>query len=208
MELVSSFISALDGVAFIEQNDVDLLFVDIEMPDLDGLSLVRSLSKPIKVIFTTAYRHYAVEGFAVDAADYLIKPISYASFLKSINKVSERYFLQQSSNDSEEYIFVKSSYKTVRITLAEISYIEAKNEYIDIVMEGGERITTKTTIRFMEETLPGDMFMRVHRSFVVNLNKVAIVERSRIVFGEEQIPIGNQYAAQFNEFCNQKLITR
>ncbi len=212
LELVASFRDAINAVAFIEQNEIDLIFVDIEMPDLDGLSLVRSLTKPIKAIFTTAYRHYAVDGFAVDAADYLVKPISYAAFIKSINKVSERYFSSTNANspkgDLEEYIFVKTSYKTIRVNLTEIKYIEANNEYIDIVTDSGERITTKATIRSMEESLPSSYFMRIHRSFIVNLNKVTEVERTRIIFNDEHIPIGNQYASQFNEFCNQKLIKK
>lgn len=188
LELVGSFDSAITALEFLHSNAVDLLFVDINMPQLSGLEFVEALPSDIKVIFVTAYREYALEGFALDAADYLLKPLSYGSFLKSVEKVNSRYF----NTTPIDYIFVRADYRSVRIDLDDILYIESKREYLDIVLASGDTITTHGSLNSISEKLPTDNFIRAHRSFIINLKQVRIIERNSVVFGKQYIPINEQ----------------
>lgn len=210
LEVVALCRSAFDAIEFLSNNDVDLMFVDINMPDLNGMDFVKSLSQKPQVIFTTAYSEYAIEGFQVDALDYLLKPISYAAFLKSANKAKNWFELNQHQVDtiqtSKESLFVKSEFKIVRIFLSEIKYIESSNEYIVIHLITGDTVTTLIRLKVIEEKLPKDLFMRVHRSFIVNLNQIKVVERNRIVFDNVYIPVGEQYKANFQEFVNKTFL--
>jgi two-component system LytT family response regulator len=187
------------------------MFVDINMPDLNGMDFVKSLKNKPQVIFTTAYSEYAMDGFAVDALDYILKPISYAGFLKSVNKAKSWFELNEKQADSVQTtvdcIFVKSEYKLIRILLSEIKYIESSNEYIKIVLVNGDPITTLIRLKVMEEQLPKDKFMRVHRSFIVNLDRVNVVERNRIIFDHNiYIPIGDQYKDNFQAFVDKTFL--
>ncbi len=208
LELVNSFESAIEAATFLQTDKIDLMFVDIEMPDLNGIELVRAIANPPKVIFTTAYRDYALEGFAVDAADYLLKPIGYSDFLKAVSKTKERYFADSGNNAQEmnDFIFVKSNYKTLRVNLSEVLFVEASREYVNIYLENEEMISSNTSLKSIEELLPTHRFMRVHRSFIVNLQKVEVIERNRIIFGRQIVPVGNQYMELFQEFCNKKIV--
>ena len=203
--------SALQAMDFLSANRVDLMFVDINMPDLNGMEFVKSLSHPPKVIFTTAYSEYAVEGFRVDALDYLLKPISYSHFLKAANKAKEWFDrreqkpIQIESND--EFLFIKSEYKIVRINLADITYVEGMREYVRIHLTGQSPVMTLMSLTKLEEKLPGSEFMRVHRSFIVNLQKITTVERNRIVFDKGvYIPISDAYKEKFQEFLNRNFL--
>jgi DNA-binding LytR/AlgR family response regulator len=171
--------SAFEAMEFLANNQVDLMFVDINMPDLSGMDFVKSLAQKPQIIFTTAYSEYAVEGFKVDALDYILKPISYDVFLKSANKAKIWFELSQKQTETiqttQDSLFVKSEYKMVRIFLSEIKYIESSNEYIQIHLILGEPVTTLIRLKVMEEQLPKDKFMRVHRSFIVNLDKVKVI---------------------------------
>lgn len=190
LEFKGSFETAIDALSFLRENSVDLMFVDINMPQITGLEFVEALSSKIKVIFVTAYREYALEGFNLDAADYLLKPLSYASFLKSVEKVSSRYFdAEHNAINDSGYIFVRSNYRSVRIDFNNILYIESKREYLDIVLSNGEVITTHGSMNSIFEKLPADGFLKVHRSYIVNKQKISIVERNTIVFGKKYIPI-------------------
>ena len=208
LELTGSFESALDAFSFLQSNSVDLMLVDINMPDLNGIEFVKALSSSAKFIFTTAHREYAVEGFQVDAADYLLKPIGYSDFLKSVNRAKERYFQeivsQISTNDVADFIFVKSNYKIVRVNLSDIEYIESMREYVRIVLEDQVSITTLASMKSLEKNLPNDIFLRVHRSFIVNLNKIKTIDRNRIVFRKTYIPVSKQYQDIFQSFCDKK----
>jgi two-component system LytT family response regulator len=210
-ELIESFESALQAISFLSEIDVDLMFVDINMPDLSGMDFVKSLNNPPKVIFTTAYSEYAIDGFKVDAIDYLLKPIGYADFLKAAEKAKER--LRPSiaeppkveSND--EFLFIKSEHKILRINLMDIKYIESMREYVRIFLDGQKPIMALMSMRKMEEFLPTSYFMRVHRSFIVNLKKVAHVERHRIVFDHKvYIPISDPYKAKFQKFLDDNFL--
>ena len=186
LELIATCKNAYEALEVLKEKEVNLMFIDIDMPDISGLDLVKSLVKKPQIIFTTAYSEYAFEGFQVDAIDYLLKPINYAAFLKAANK-SKIWFEanspekaeQQPKSDRKE-IFVKSNYKVVRILLADISYIESANEYIKIFLDNQEVITTFMRLKNIEELLPAGDFMRVHKSFIINLNKILAVDRNRI----------------------------
>ena len=199
--------SAFEALEFLKENEVDLMFVDINMPDLNGMDFVKSLTKKPQVIFTTAYSEYAMEGFKVDALDYILKPISYDVFLKAATKVQSWFDRANKTTETiqttPDYLFVKSEYKLVRILLSEIKYIESANEYIQIHLVGQEPVTTLIRLKVMEEQLPKNSFMRIHRSFIVNLNQVKVIERNRIVFDQKvYIPIGEQYKHTFQAFID------
>lgn len=202
--------SAFEALELLEEKDVDLLFVDINMPDLNGLDFVKSLTKRPQIIFTTAYSEYAIDGFQVDAIDYLLKPIAYTSFLKAVNKARTWFELKQQKtpdeNDLDKEIFVKSEYKMVRVLLSDILYIESANEYIRIHLDNSEVITTLMRLKNMKEQLGNTHFMRVHRSFIVALAKIKEIERYRISMGTKIIiPIGEQYREAFQEYMDKRM---
>ena len=209
LELIATCKNAYEALEVLKEKEVNLMFIDIDMPDISGLDLVKSLVKKPQIIFTTAYSEYAFEGFQVDAIDYLLKPINYAAFLKAANK-SKIWFEanspekaeQQPKSDRKE-IFVKSNYKVVRILLADISYIESANEYIKIFLDNQEVITTFMRLKNIEELLPAGDFMRVHKSFIINLNKILAVDRNRIFIDKKKhIPVGVQYKEIFNKYMD------
>jgi two-component system LytT family response regulator len=207
LECVALCQSAYEAMDYLTNNEIELMFVDINMPDINGMDFVKSLKKRPQVIFTTAYSEYAIEGFQVDALDYILKPISYAGFLKAANKAKIWFDLNQKQPETiqttPECLFVKSEYKLVRIMLAEIKYIESANEYIQIHLLKDEPISTLIRLKVIEEQLPKDRFMRVHRSFIVNLDRVKVIDRNRIVFDNKvHIPIGDQYKETFQAFID------
>lgn len=203
--------SALEALEIIEKREVDLMFVDINMPDINGIDFVKALEKKPGIIFTTAYSEYAIDGFKVNAIDYLLKPISYSIFLKSATKAKNWFEVSQKKDEiistTPDYLFVKSEYKLVRIRLSDIKYIESANEYIKIHLMNDEPVTTLIRLKSMEEQLPKDKFLRVHRSFIVNLDQVKVIERSRIIFDQKvYIPIGEQYKENFQAFVDRTFL--
>lgn len=216
LELVKACNSALEALDLLAKDPVDLIFADINMPDLNGVDFVKSLiNKPI-IIFTTAYTEYAIEGFRVNALDYLLKPFGYNEFLKAANKALHQYELQaktqqqhpqpslpeiQGENGNNSNLFIKADYKMIRLDMDKIIYMESQNEYIRIFFEDQKPIMTLLSMKKLEERLPTDKFMRVHRSYIVNLEKITAVANNRIIYGKETyIPIGNQYKDKFNEY--------
>jgi len=211
LELLGGFKDAVAALEKIHELQPDLLFVDINMPELNGLDFVRSLHHPCMVIFTTAYDQYALEGFRVDAVDYLLKPISYPAFLKAANKALKLHELKKLPAETllgnDEGLFVKSEYRVVRIRFNEIKYIEGMREYIRIHTTEGKPVMTLLSMKALEEKLPSNQFMRVHRSFIVNLNKINIIERNRIVFDKNvHIPISEQYKESFQQFVERNFL--
>jgi DNA-binding LytR/AlgR family response regulator len=211
LELEGAFESALSALSFLQQNEVDLMFVDINMPDLDGMGFVKSLNNPPKVIFTTAYSEYALEGFKVDAVDYLLKPIGYSDFLKAAEKAQQRLgtkpFLNPQIEGNDEFLFIKSEYKIIRVNLSDIKYVEGMREYVRIHLENQKPLMALMSMKKLEDYLPQQLFMRVHRSFIVNLKKVTTVERFRIVFDDKvYIPVSEQYKPKFLEFLNRNFL--
>lgn len=207
LELVKYFSNALDALSEIKEYEVDLLFVDINMPDLNGLDFVKSLNNPPKIIFTTAYDEYALEGFKVDALDYLLKPIGYPDFLKAANKAKEWFDLKNTKQDAldsnEEFLFIKSEYRILRIDYNNIKYIEGMKEYVRIHTTNEKPVMSLMSLKKLSEQLPKDKFMRVHKSFIVNLKQITTIERSRIIFDEKvYIPVGDQYKDEFQKYID------
>lgn len=203
--------NAFQAMERVRQNDIDLLFLDIQMPDLNGIEFSKTLGERPKVIFTTAFDQYAVEGFRVDALDYLLKPISYSEFLQAANKAMRWFELSNkavASSETANTIFVKSDYKLVQIDLIKVLYIEGVKDYVRIFLEDDAHpIMSLMSMKLMEERLPADRFMRVHRSFIVQLDKIKTIERNRIVFGKEYIPISDSYKEKFMEFLNKRFFS-
>lgn len=211
LECVALCQSAYEAMEYLTNNEIELMFVDINMPDINGMDFVKSLKQRPQVIFTTAYSEYAIEGFQVDALDYILKPISYAGFLKAANKAKTWFELNQREPETiqttQDCLFVKSEYKLVRIMLADIKYIESANEYIQIHLLNDEPVSTLIRLKVIEEQLPKDKFMRVHRSFIVNLDRVKVIDRNRIVFDNKvHIPIGDQYKETFQAFIDRAFL--
>ena len=197
--------SAVQAMQELPDNPVDLLFLDIQMPELNGLEFSKMLSTHTRVIFTTAFSQYAIDGYKVNALDYLLKPISYTDFLQAAGKALQWFELLLRTDKSEEAesIFVKSEYKLVQIELKNILYVEGLKDYVKIYEENAPKpILSLTSLKAMEELLPPSRFIRVHRSFIVQKDKIRLVERGRIVFGKNYIPISDSYKQAFQDFLD------
>lgn len=211
LQLEGTFDNPLDAIDFLRSNPVDLVFLDIQMPDLTGIEFWKSLENPPKVIFTTAYDKYAIEGFKLNAIDYLLKPFGYPDFLRAAQKALKQIELESQSFSTFEtanrYLFLKSEYKIRRITFDDILYIEGLKDYIKVYVQNDEKpVLSLSTLKVVEQKLPSSEFMRVHRSFIVNLSKIHTIERLRIVFGNAYIPIGDQYKDKFQEYLDKNFL--
>jgi DNA-binding LytR/AlgR family response regulator len=211
LELAGQCESALQAIELIAETTVDLMYVDINMPDLSGMDFVKTLENPPKVVFVTAYSEYALDGFRVDAIDYLLKPISYVDFLKSANKVKKWFDTHHPKTDevksNKDFLYIKSEYKILRINLDDIKYIEGMSEYIRIHLVNSKPVMTLLSMKYMEEQLPSDRFMRVHRSYIVNLTKISVIERNRIIFdGNVYIPVSDQYKSIFQNYIEKNFL--
>ncbi len=216
LELCGEFDNPLDAMELLEENPVQLLFLDIQMPDLTGIDFAHLLDKKYKIIFTTAYEKYALEGFQVEALDYLLKPISYEMFLKSANRAKE-YFehiskFDESHKDSpvssnKNYLFVKADFQIKRFNYNDILYFEGLKDYIKLYVKSSKTSTVfHATLKAVEAKLPSDRFMRTHRSFIVNLENIKTIEKYRIIFGNKYIPVSDKYKEKFDEFIKEKFL--
>ena len=212
LELCGKYTNATDALHGIGEVPVDLLFLDIQMPELNGLELSKMIPENTRIVFTTAFDRYAVDGFRVNALDYLLKPISYADFMEACNKALQWFQLVQQQDEpaaaeKEEIksIFVKSEYKLLQINLDDIRYIEGLKDYVKIYTEQSPHpILSLMNMKAIEQMLPASRFIRVHRSFIVQKSKIREIERNRIVFGDVYIPIGDSYKQAFQDFINNK----
>ncbi|MDR1624152.1 MAG: LytTR family DNA-binding domain-containing protein [Tannerellaceae bacterium] len=213
LKLSGTYNSAVDALAELEREAVELLFLDIQMPELNGMEFSRMVTNDTRIIFTTAFGQYALDSYKVNALDYLLKPISYPSFLQSAQKALQWYELlhKPGANPAEaagkerepESVFIKSEYKLIRIELSKILYIEGLKDYVKIYIEDQTRpLLSLMSMKNMEELLPASRFIRVHRSFIVQPEKIKAIERNRIVFGKEYIPISDSYRDGFNAFLS------
>jgi DNA-binding LytR/AlgR family response regulator len=208
LELKKKCSSAIEALEFIKEAPVDLLFLDIQMPDLTGLEFSKMLPKETRVIFTTAFDQYALEGFKVEALDYLLKPFDYAEFLTAANKANTWFELVKGNNtntfsEEKEFLFVKSEYKQLRIKLSDVLYFEGLKDYIKIWLKDSPKaILTLMSLKLLEKELPETQFMRVHRSFIVSLKNIEVIERSQIVINKQRITVSEQYKPKFLEFVN------
>lgn len=214
LRLTGSYTSALAALVTLTSEPVDLLFLDIQMPELNGLEFSRILGRQTRIIFTTAFEQYALDSYKVNAIDYLLKPIAYPDFLQAAGKALEWYELSRKSLHGEttsmaepESIFIKSEYKLVQIELKKILYVEGLKDYVKIHIENElHPLLSLMSMKSMEELLPISRFVRVHRSFIVQPEKIRTIERNRIVFGKEYIPISENYKQKFMEYVKQHSI--
>ena len=196
LELIGCYKSGVDALTVIREKEIDLIITDIQMPDLLGTDLIKSLIEKPLIIFTTAYQDYAIEGFELEAVDYLLKPFAFDRFLKAAQKANELYDLRKIKMESPEfktdYLTVKADHKLYKILYSDIKYIEGMREYVSFHISTG-RITALMSLKSLEEKLPSKHFIRCHKSFIVNKNLVSALESGSLVLGEKSIPIGQSY---------------
>ena len=214
LQLAAALHSATEALEVMNKQQVDVIFIDINMPDLNGLEFIASLDSPPLVVFTTAYSQYAVDAYKVNAIDYLLKPFSLDDFKRAADKVKKQYDLQHASDvskpDDDDAIFVKTDYKIVRIVLSDIRYIEAMSEYLRIYSDHSQRpIVVLLSMKKMEERLPANSFMRIHRSYIINLKKIIEVNKNHVLMAPEaSLPIGDLYKEAFSNYITSKFLTR
>lgn len=206
LSLTQKFTHSVKAFEYLSENRIDIIFIDIQMPDLSGIELVRNLEYKPVIIFTTAFDKYAVEGFKVDAVDYLLKPVDYPEFLKAAEK-AKQWILAKNKiiniKSNKEFLFIKSEYKIIRIELKTIKYIEGMSEYVRIHREHAKSIMSLLSLKSLEEQLPEDQFMRVHKSYIVNLKKITEIESNIIVCGDGiTIPVSKLYRDKFQDYIN------
>lgn len=211
LELVAACQSAADALEVLEREHVDLIFSDINMPDIDGMAFVRSLAEDVRpmIIFTTAYPQYAVEGFRLDAVDYLLKPFSLDEFRHSANKALSLIELRrlgehsrQDLPDVQEHIQIRADHRTMLVRTADIVYVESNGEYVRLLMQDGSRITTLFRLKNMETMLPAQMFMRTHRSYIINLRRITGYSKDCVYLDgtDEALPVSDNYREAFLEY--------
>ena len=195
LQLVGTYISAILAMKDLRDNPVQLLFLDIQMPELSGVEFAKILPKDTRVIFTTAFPQYAVEGYKVNALDYLLKPVSYEDFLKSTDKALEWFSIiqRQDAYRRDRFMFVKTDYKLQRVNLDDILFIEGLKDYVRFYLKNGEKVMSLMSMKKLEEYLPRPEFLRTHRSYIVHMTETPLVDRFRIVFGENYIPVSENY---------------
>ncbi len=205
LNLVGTYNSAITAMKELRDNPVNLLFLDIQMPELSGLEFAGLLPKETKIVFTTAFDQYAIEGYKVDAAGYLLKPISYDDFYIVVNKVAD-WFRKKERLDTmnrDRFIYIKSEYKLVRIDYDDLLYVEGVKDYVKLYFaEGRKPIMSLMNMKKIEDYLPKPQFLRVHRSFIVNMVKVSMIDRGRIVIGDTLIPISESYKEAVQEYID------
>lgn len=204
LQLEGKFSSALEVLDFFHRGgEVDLAYMDIQMPELTGLDLSRQLPARTMIVFTTAFDQYALEGYKVNAVGYLLKPFNYAEFLSTAEKAKQLQLAATSKEPKKAYIFVKSEYRQVKITLSDILYIEGLKDYVKIYLSSqASPVLSLLSLKKLTEELPAEQFMRVHRSFIVNLEKVNTIERHQIVFDNQRITIAEGYRETFEVYIN------
>ena len=216
LELIKTFESAVESIDFLKKNKVDLLFLDIQMEELTGIQLLNILNPKPNVIFTTAYDSFAIQGFELDAVDYLLKPISFERFLKAVSKVYEKLNLESLSENKtkeatiytpgDDFFFVKTEFRLEKVNFSEILYIEGMGDYLRIVTPD-KRVMTLQNFKKMEEMLPVNKFYRIHKSYIVALDKIENIERNRIKITDKLIPISDTYKKPFFDFLEKRKLT-
>ena len=212
LELTAQCQSAVEARQFLENDTVDAIFCDINMPDLNGMDFVKSLTTPPLIVFTTAYAEYAVEGFKVAAVDYLLKPFGLQDFQRAANRLQERLespssLLSPLSSENDAVVFLKSDYRIIKVAINDIRYIEAMSEYLKVHLRNEQKpITTLLSMKKIEERLPHN-FMRIHRSYIVNLDDIREVNKNRVILdADTYLPIGDIYRENFQQYLDTKFL--
>lgn len=200
LEIVGKCRHALEALQVLQREEIDILFLDIQMPDLTGVELIKILKHKPAIILTTAYAEYALEGYQLEVVDYLLKPIALDRFLQAVRKAQEWVDLRKQApsvpqTTKPDHFFVKSDYKQMRINYADVTHVEGLREYVSIYA-GGKRIVTLETMKNMEQLLPSDLFMRVHKSYIVNTSRIKSINGNQIELGEIRIPLGKVFRTQ------------
>ncbi len=209
LHLVGTYGSALEAMKHLRENPVQLLFLDIQMPELSGIEFAKVLPSETKIVFTTAFQQYAIEGYKVSAIDYLLKPISYDDFLRASKKAFDMLSTMQKQQTyaQDRFMFVKSDYKLLRVALDDILYIEGLKDYVRIYLADGQKIMSLMNMKKLEDYLPRPEFLRTHRSYIVHMTRVHSVDRFRIVFGDQYIPISDSYKDDIQQYFDQHLLS-
>ena len=197
-DIIDTFNNPIDAVELIQTGTVDLMFLDINLPLINGIEFVKTLQNPPQIVLTTAYREYAVESYELNILDYLVKPIPFDRFMKTINKVNQQFTGKTSSEDDREHIFIKIDKKMIKVYLDEILYIESLKDYIRITTSTGSHLIHQTLTSFTNQ-LPSDRFIRIHRSFTISIAKVGAVIGNTVEIEDNQIPIGRNYVNEVKE---------
>ena len=212
LELAAQCQSALEARQFLSDERVDAIFCDINMPDLNGMDFVKSLAAPPLVVFTTAYSEYAIEGFKVNAVDYLLKPFGLQDFQRAANRLKERLEVGQAPQapqptPQDDTLFLKTDYRIIKVNIPDIRYVEAMSEYLKVWLEGEQKpIITLLSMKKMEERLPQN-FLRIHRSYIINLDKIQEVNKNRVIMDSETyLPIGDLYKEAFQSYLDTKFL--
>ena len=214
LELAGQCQSALEARRFLENDTVDAIFCDINMPDLNGMDFVKSLTVPPLIVFTTAYSEYAVEGFRVNAVDYLLKPFGLQDFQRAANRLKDRFEASANPTSSDNSLtsddntlFLKTDYRIIKVSIPDIVYIEGMSEYLKVWIDGEAKpIITLLSMKKIEERLP-DYFMRIHRSYIINLTKIQEVNKNRVIMGPDvYLPVGDLYKEAFQTYLNTKFL--
>ena len=210
-ELVDSCQSALEAMNILSEQEIDVLFIDINMPDLNGMDFVKSLQNPPMIVFTTAYQEYAIDGYKVDAIDYLLKPFGMGDILRAADKVKRQYDLLHTANlspaDEDDALFLKTEYKVVRILIHDIIYVEGMSEYLRIHLERQKPVVALLSMKKMEERLQAHDFMRIHKSYIINLHRILEINRSHVVLTQgDEVPVGDSYREKLNDYINKKFL--
>lgn len=217
LELIESHISKIPYLTFVggfpdpmkalhvlKTESIDLIFLDINMPDVSGIDFLKSLAQPPKVVFTTAYDNYAIQGFELNAVDYLLKPVSFSRFLLAADRVLESLQprLYREADDTPEYIFVKSEHNVLKVSCDDIFYVEGYKDYVKIFTKETRPILTINTIKSIENLLSSRRFARIHKSYIISVGKIKSFRNGKVLVGEKHIPIGDSY----REFFNQRIV--
>ena len=204
LNLTGTYNSAITAMRDLRDNPVPLLFLDIQMPELSGVEFAKILPKDTKIIFTTAFPQYALEGYKVNALDYLLKPLSYEDFLRATEKAQDWYNMLQKREayNDDRIMFIKSEYKLLRVHLDDILYVEGLKDYVRICLKNGEKIMSLMSMKKLEDYLPRPEFLRTHRSYIVHMPEVRSIDRFRIVFGDIFIPISDNYKEEVQQYLD------
>jgi two-component system, LytTR family, response regulator len=212
LNLLNAFSNPLEALEALRTLPVDVLFLDVQMPEITGISLLKVLKKRPLVVLTTAYSEYALEGYELDVADYLLKPITFERFLKSVDKIMQRLeadpkpvITNSETGASPTFVFVKDGTKLVKVRLDEILYVEGLKDYVTIHTKS-QKITTLQRMKALEEQLPTEKFIRIHNSYIVALDAIDVIQKNEVSIGSVSLPIGDTYRKSFKEFIDKKHI--
>lgn len=211
LELKGTFQRGLDAIMYLKSNKTDILFLDIQMDDINGIQLLKSVKDLPSVILTTAYDQYAIEGYSLEVSDYLLKPISFERFIKAVDRIYGKYVTQpgrEENNTGDNYIFVKADGKLIRINWEEILYIEGQRDYLKFHLTNNRRIMTLLNFRSIEEQLPAELFIRIHKSYIISALKIDSIGKVSVRIGEREIPIGESYKASLTAFLGKRRVVR